>query len=345
MASVNKRKRSSETVMVILLVVTVAAMAYPRFDRQDIGPISKYTGKIDGHTSFGDAVYYMNYVDYFRGEKPLDTVDLPFRYRPLIPLIASILPVSSPLTSIDIVNLAALYLTQLLIFALLKRMGFKFGMAILGCFLYTISFPVFYMSTTGYLEACAMCLLTAGALFSIRGNWMLLAATIAVGMFVKENVALLVPVGFASLVARRHSKSSIATWTIVFFASYFIPSQVIRQVFGDFHWVMRLQSIQDNLRLRALLSVMLSFGITGVGGILFLINIRQNAKSIPGEFMWPIVTGLAFTLLLLLYSMLTAYTDGRFIWPAAVFTIPMTLWVITSYRDRDKPVSRMYAQK
>lgn len=314
--------------LVIALILSVAAVSYPRFDRQDIGLIGDLTGKIDGHTSYGDAIHYVNYVDYFRGNATLDDIPLPFTYRPLVPFVASFLPIESPMTSINIVNLFALYMTVLFIFLYLRRLRFEFSHAILGCFMYAVSFPVFYMSTTGYMEACAMCLLAIGFYLIVREKWALVALTIVVGMFVKEVMVLLIPVSTVYLISRRKGALRILAWSSVLAACFIAPTMLIKETFGDFYWIPSIETFMENLRLRALLSVVLSFGLPGLLSLIFIAGVRRFSRALQPSMMWPLLTGLTFTFLLVIFSMLTAYTDGRFIWPASIFTIPLSLWVL-----------------
>jgi hypothetical protein len=316
---------------ITILIVAVALVSFPRFDRQDLGPIIKYTGKIDGKQSFGDAVFYMNYVDYFRGNGPIEKVYLPFRYRPLIPFIASLLPIESPLTAINVVNLTALYVTVLFLFMFLGSLGFDFRFSILGCFLYTVSFPVFYMSTTGYLEACIMCMLTIGVYLIFKEKWLLLAIAIAVGVPIKEVIALLIPVAVAYLWVTGTSRAKLLSTSLLLLLAFVIPTVLIKTVFiraGDFYWIPSISTLFDNLRVRAMLSLLLSFGLPGILSILSFVRYRKLAGLIQRRQLIPLVTGVIVTVLLIIYSMLTAYTDGRFIWPMTIFTIPMALWVI-----------------
>ena len=313
------------------LIIAVALVSFPRFDLQDMGPIIEYTGKIDGEQSFGDAVFYMSYVEYFRGEGPIEDVHLPFRYRPLIPFIASLLPIESPMTAINVVNLVALYATVLFLLMFLRSLGFDSRFSILGCFLYVVSFPVFYMSTTGCLDACIMCMLTIGAYLMFKEKWLLLAITIAVGVPIKEVIVLLIPVAVAYLWVTGSSHSKLLWTSLLLLLAFVIPTVLIKMVFirsGDFYWVPSVSTLLDNLRVRAMLSLLLSFGLPGILSILFVVRYRKLAGFIQKRTLVPLLTGVVVTVLLVVYSMLTAYTDGRFIWPMTIFTIPMALWVI-----------------
>jgi hypothetical protein len=291
----------------------------------------KYTGKIEGEQSFGDAVFYMSYVEYFRGDGSIEEVHLPFRYRPLIPFIASLLPIKSPMTAINVVNLTALYVTVLFLYMFLSSLGFDFRFSILGCFLYTVSFPVFYMSTTGYLEACIMCMLTMGLYLIFKEKWLLLAIVVAVGVPIKEVIALLIPVAVAYLWVIGSSRVKLLPTSLLLLLAFVVPTVLIKTVFirvGDFYWIPSISTLLDNLRVRAMLSLLLSFGLPGILSILFFVRNRKLAGFIQRRLLMPLVTGVLVTVLLIIYSMLTAYTDGRFIWPMTLFTIPMALWVI-----------------
>jgi hypothetical protein len=291
----------------------------------------RFTGKVDGKQSYGDALYYMAYVEYFRGEGPLREVPLPFLYRPLIPFVASILPIESSLTALNVVNLGALYITVLFLYLLLRNFGFDFSYALIGCFLYAVSFPVFYMSTTGYLEACAMCMLTVGCYLAFKKRWVLLALAIMVGVSIKEVIAILIPVAIVYSAAIGSSRGKIAARSLVLILAFALPTAVLKFAFkgaGDFYWVPNIPTLIDNLRIRALLSLLLTFGLPGLLSILFAVRFRRMYAYVDRRFLLPILTGIMFTLILVMYSMLTAHTDGRFIWPMTIFTIPLSLWVI-----------------
>jgi len=328
---------STKYIWSIVLVLIITGVAFPRFDRQDIGPIKKYTGKIDGEQSLGDAIHYIRFVDFFRGNCEIGDVELPFRYRPLVPFVASLLPVSSPMTAINIINLLALYVTIFFLYKLLRQLEFSFGLSILGVLMYAISFPVFYMSTTGYLEACAMCLLTIGTFLIFKEKWFLVALTIVAGAFVKEVIALLIPVAVAYIWASGTSKKKLVCRTLVLILAFAIPTAVIKLIFketGDFYWIPNIPTLLFNLRIRALASLLLSFGIPGLLSIIMFTRYRRLSPGIEKYQMIPLFAGLFSTLLLVIYSMMTAYTDGRFIWPAAIYTIPFSLWLIRGWLSR-----------
>jgi len=323
------------------LILAVALVSFPRFDRQDLGPIKNFTGKIEGMQSYGDAVYYMSYVDYFRGDSSIEKVDLPFRYRPLVPFLASLLPVQSAMTALNVVNLAALYVTILFLFLFLNDLGFDFKYRVTGCFMYAVSFPVFYMSTTGYLEACAMCALTVGTYLALKEKWLQLAAVIAAGVLIKEVIALVIPVAIACMWTAGYGRAKLWSRSLLLVLAFVVTTAVIKAVFratGDFYWIPGISTLFDNLRVRAMLSLLLSFGLPGAISILFIARLRIMAAVIQRRFYLPMLAGMLFTALLVIYSMLTAYTDGRFVWPMTIYTIPMSLWVIRNWLSQKQAI-------
>ncbi len=323
--------RKARYAWIALLIFTVWLVSFPRFNRQDLGPIKRFTGKIDGRQSLGDATYYIDYVRFFRGEGSIEEVDLPFRYRPLIPFIASLLPVESPMTSLNLINLAALLVTILILFRLFRRFGFDFGYSMAGCFLYAVSFPVFYLSTTGYLEACTMCLLAAGTYFIYRERLLPVAVIIALGTLIKEVTVLLIPVAIAYAYAGGSSRRRLLARSLLLALGFVVPVVAVKLLFrgaGDFYWIPSFQTLIDNLRLRAALSLLLSFGLPGVISVFSLVQFRRMTGLVGLRLLMPLLAGICFTALLVLYSMLTAYTDGRFIWPMTIYTIPLALWVV-----------------
>lgn len=330
------RSQRAKWLGIIILVISVALVAYPRFDRQDLGIIKNFVGKdrITGQPSLGDSPQFTNYVEYFRGNAPIDSVDLPFRYRPLVPFLASLLPVKSPMTAINLVNLTALYVTVLFLFLFLRRLGFGFRYALGGCFLFAISFPVFYYSTDGDIDTVAICLLTIATYLTYRANWPLLIPVVAVGSLAKEVIALAIPVALVFLWMNEKQ------WKLKFLlliVGFGIPIAVTRMLFADvgsYYWVPSFDSLIFNTRPRAILSVLLSFGLPGFLALGTVVYYPRLKRKLDSKVVFPLLTGILFTVLLLLYLALSVYTDGRYIWPAVIYTIPLALWVIQEWSGK-----------
>lgn len=313
----------------IILIISLAVITYPRFNNQDLGPIKHFVGKVNGKPSLGDAPHYVQYVKYFKGiEIDTQTLRPPFSYRPFAPFAASLLPISNPMTSINIVNLFSLYTALLFLFMLLKTLNFNYWYSLLGCFMFSISFTTFYYGTIGYLDPVLICFLIIGTYFIFREKWLYLAMTLLIGSTVKETIVLLIPITFVYLITTNKPwKFKI----IVLMLSYFLPTYLIRHVFiksGSYYWYPSFTIFQGNLRLKALLSILFSIGIPGLLAICFMVNYHKIKNNLKNQFVYPIFAGVFFSMLLIIFSMFTAYTDGRFVWLLHIYTIPLSLWFI-----------------
>ncbi len=314
-----------------LLIVSLAIVCYPRFDRQDIGPITNLVGEKNGKPSLGDSPYYMKYVDFFRGKAPIAEVLLPFRYRPLAPLLASLLPVENPMTALNVTNLLCLYLALFFLFYFLKHFGFSFWYALTGGFMFSISFPTFYYGVIGLVDPVLICLFVAGSYFIFKQRWLGFTFVLLFGALAKEIAALLIPVAVVFLwKAGRPWKAKLAVFLLV----YVVPTLLLRYLFRQdsyYHWIPSTDILARNIRLRALLSVILTLGLPGFFFLGFVWHYKK-LKQVAGEqFVTPLFAGVVVAVLLLIFSMLTAHTDGRFVWPMTVYCIPLSLWVIREW--------------
>ncbi len=310
---------------VALLALSLLAVIFPRFDRQDIGPIKHLAGQADGRLSLGDAPYYSSYVEYFRGDSGLEKVDIPFRFRFLGPLIASFIPIENPMTAINVLNALALYISVIFLFLLLKSLGFDFWFSLIGCFIFVISFPVFYYGSDGCIDPQIICVMAVGTYIVFNHKWWCLIPLIAMGTMIKETVIILTPIAAAYFWVRGKP------WKFKFAAlilAFIVPYVLIRMIVGQsstFVWQPHSEIILRNLRPRTFLGLALSFGAPGILAMLYAIKFKTITRSLGRETIYPLVTGIIFSILLVAYSIVAAYTDGRFIWPSNIFAIPMAI--------------------
>ena len=324
----NLDKKSKRYIWIIILILSMTLIASLNFNRRKLGPIKHLYGMKNGEFSLGDSPYYTNYVKYFRGEATVDQITVPFLYRPLVPFLASLLPIQSPMTAINIINLFSLYIALFFLFHLLKSFEFSFNYAILGGFMFSISFPVFYYSTDGCIDTLAICLLTIGTSLIYREKWFYLCVVLILGSAVKEIVILLIPIAFGYLIIQR--KCWIIIPTILTIA-FLLPMFLIRSFFseaGTYYWIPNFHTFFGNLRLRAFLSIILSFGVPGILSLGFPIYYKKIQNTFNIKYLFPLYVGIFSTILLVIYSMFSAYADGRFIWPMNIFTIPISLWIL-----------------
>ena len=116
--------KNNKIIAILILLVSIPIVLYPRFDMQDISLVKPFVGVPKGELT-PDQRNYLHFVEYFRGEMPLDSCHAPYSFRPLVPFTASLLPFK-PMTSIKIVNTFSVILTVIFIFLTLKRLHFDF---------------------------------------------------------------------------------------------------------------------------------------------------------------------------------------------------------------------------
>jgi hypothetical protein len=116
----------------VLMLASLVVVAAPRFSQHDWGPIGKPTGASDRLTGSGsDASRHITYVHYLRRDAPFTDLRAPFVYRPLVPLLAAVLPCDA-MTALSVVALLALGATLFLLYRLLIGIGFLWQYAVPG---------------------------------------------------------------------------------------------------------------------------------------------------------------------------------------------------------------------
>jgi hypothetical protein len=201
--------------------------------------------------------------------------------------------------------------------------------------MFSISFPTFYYGTDGCIDPLLMCLLVIRAYLIFKGKWLYFALILVLGSLVKEVIVLLLPVSLAFLLEDRKPWKLKLT---IFLLACLIPAIFVRFLFresGSYYWYPSIERLMSNIRVRALVSVVLSFGLPGFLSLFFGVHYKKLKKFIDRKQLIPLLTGILFSLLLVMYSMVSAYTDGRFIWPLSIYTIPLSLWFLQQLSDQD----------
>lgn len=319
------------------LALCLVLVTLPRFDRQDIG-VRAMTGDAraaEGQVS--DAAYYVAFVEYYRGAEHLSAaLGPPFTYRPLVPFIASLLP-AAPMTAINLVNEAFLLLALFALYGILADLKLERRLRLLGCALFVFSFPTFYYGAIGYVDPVLIGLLTVGTLAVLKERWALLAVVLLAGIAAKETILLLLPVAAAAMHfrgGRREHKLALLGITVLAIAM--IGALRSTAPFGgSYIWLPSAERLFDNLsRPRAWLSFALTFGIPGVLS-LYVIRFRgADWFAAHRPAIRTLGVGLLLSFGLFAFSLLSAYADGRFIWPSYPFTIPLAMLAAQGWLQR-----------
>ncbi|MFM7773746.1 MAG: hypothetical protein ACKO9V_02725 [Candidatus Kapaibacterium sp.] len=316
--------------------VLVVLVALPRFDMNDAGvaavtgdSVTRDSSGVHGMTS-PDVRQYSAMVQMFRGELPAEPPAAPFCYRPLTPYLASVLPVPA-LTAIDVIDLVMLVLCILFLDAFLVCRGMQPHERVAGMFMFALSFPVFYYGATGRIDAggvaCMLLILASHA----RGGMGLLMASVFIAPFAKETTVL--AVGMCVLLEtferRPHAVRNSGGMMLMFVAGS-LTARMIAPAVSTHVWNPSVADTLTNLvRPRAYLSSILSFGVPGVLAMWHVMTTRRAMRP-------PFERALILTSLgcagVWAYSFVAAYTDGRFVWIAYPFLIPLALM---SFRRHD----------
>lgn len=313
----------------VWVALALLLVCIPRFNRHDWGWLGQLTGKgapLGGGQ--GDADHYIVYVSYFRGQADYEELNVPFAYRPLVPWVSALLPFDA-MTSINLVNLAALFAGAMFLQRLAALLGFTAREALLGSFMFVVSFPVFYYGTIGLVDPVLIFFLTLGLYFLFKRRWAWLLLVLGMSCLVKEMMVMLVPVVIARLATGREPWKLKAALLVV---ASLLPLVVIRLVVKDLtganYLKISIKSFLSNLRLRALASVLLTFGLPGALSVIFFLRRPMLASLNRAASLSLLITlggGILLSVALSVYSMFSAHTDGRFMWASYPFSILLAL--------------------
>jgi hypothetical protein len=336
---------------VVIVFFSVVIMVFPRFNGNDIALIRPFVGLQQGVHS-PDVQNYIHFTEYFKGVLPIDSVEKPFSYRPAVPFLASLFPVDS-LLGIVIVNVLASVISIVCIFLLLKHHRFEFGLCIIGCLLFAISFPLMYYSSAGYIDASAICVICSIVVATVYRRYFYLPFLFIVGALVKE--VTIISLSFVLIHIYNYNKKSKFIKMLLpvglSVAVYGITSYIVRTNFGvgiSYLWKPTIFSIQENIaRPKTYLSFLLTFGVVGLFGVAQLINDarRRNRAVRLREFFrnyqyTPHMAGILSSFALSLFAFISAYADGRFFWTAYPFLIPPAVQFIhdLGVQKKNKPI-------
>jgi hypothetical protein len=303
-------------------------VALPRFNWRDLPqPFNQFVGE----KPF-DVKQYEKYVEYFRGDKNLtNELEGPFSYRPLVPLLASLFPFK-PLTSLNLVNLLFLTLSLIYLIKLQRELGFNEKEIIIGNLIFIFSFPLFYYATSGYIDASLVGIMLISNYYLMTNRYLLFILSFTIGIFIKETIIILLPVSTVYYLLNEKTRIKFVKISVPIIL-YFIIIGVIRNLAPQkeiYVWKPSYEILEYNLlRIKTYITFILSLGIPGL--LSSYIVFTEKRKTVPKEIFYPLLTGILFSILLWLYSLFAAYSDGRQLWTSYVFAIPLTCYLLTNW--------------
>jgi hypothetical protein len=265
-----------------------------------------------------DARYFIAYVEHFRGEIPSDVIRPASNWRMLVPFIAASLPFE-PITAINIVNQIFLLLGMMMLYHSMLYLKINKGYVWLGLMLFCVSFPAFYYTTIGYVDAGVMFFVSTCIYATIKQSWWLFMVSFVLGFLAKESIVVVLPFAVVYLFMQGRRKNAIALGLILI-ASYLAESYWIRQYAyltpgekNNMFWVIDPENIGLNLkRINSLLAPILTLGLVG---LIYLFNIKSSIKT-NKALTWASLFLLATTLAMYAFAFITTYADGRPLWLA-----------------------------
>ena len=313
----------------IIVVLLLVIMLYPRFNMQDISIISPFTGVKAGEMTPDQKNYY-NFTEYFKGKSELDKIFPPFSYRPLMPFVASLLPFDSML-SMSIVNVIANLLTVLLIYLTLRQLNFNYSLRIVGILLYIVSFPLMYYGSSGFLEPTANLFIYLIVYLTVSNRIVYLPIVFILAAITKEVTIIALPFALVYLLVNNRSnlrelKKSMFL-LLLSFLFFIIANLLIRYLFSTdntYLWSPSFDTAIGNLsRAKTYLSFILAFGLPGLFSLWYFIS-KQSGLNKKKLLAW--YCGTLCAILLSAYSVVAAYSDGRFIWTGYPFMIVIAVY-------------------
>ncbi len=339
------KKRTLYTLgWILLLVISISLVCLPRFNRNDF-LVSALVG-----SGPSDADQYMLLAEYFKGNSTGASLQSPFTYRPLVPYIASLLPCETN-TAINIINVLFLIFAVLCLYKMLEIFGLPFKANIFGCCLFIFSFPVFYYGTIQYVDPVLISFIMIGTYCIFSGRFAPLLVVVLLGALVKETIIILVPVFFVRQLVTRQSVKKLLLQPAILLLFYGIAIATARSLSIDqdsYNWTISFERIFFNvLRPRSWASAILTLGIPGLGALLLLWKAKKANFREELLLLAPCLAGFFMVVLLFGYSIVSASSDGRFIWPSYAFTIPISLVICNRFKEKGafattmKPLGRV----
>jgi hypothetical protein len=310
----------------LTLIIVMSIVIFPRFDRLDRFGIDAYTtnGK-PAAQALADAGAYINHVRYFRGEVDETMLRAPWAYRPLPTFLASLLPLNA-MTSINVVNFIFLSLG---LFFLLKTLGFMRlnpKIITLGGFAYVISFPVFFYGAVGYIDPVLVGMLGIGQYLTLNNQNKSFFALLILGALVKDPYIIILPAWLVYQYGNpEHSLLKVIAISVIAMLVFVSLIYFVRQVTpvdSGFFWHPNQEYLDFNLyRKNAWITSLIT--LVPIGVFAFWFCLRENFSLIEERALASLTVGFCGAIAVLIYSFFSVYVDGRYIWIAYPFMIPL----------------------
>jgi hypothetical protein len=284
-----------------------------------------------------DAASFTALVDFFRTGVVSPAIGSPHNERLLVSYLASFLPAPS-MTAINVVNVGCLLLALWVLWITMRHLTIASGLVWSGLYLFVISFPTLYYATIGCVDAGVLSMIFVGTFAILSNRPLLFLLAVVLGTLAKEGIVVLIPVALAqaySTGSRRWYALTVLglgqfllVWAAI---KWFGPVPIANA--PVIYWKPTTYVLTHNLnRISFYVSALLSFGVPNglllVWGWQYRATIRQSWRADL-----PLWAGTLAGWALWLYTIIGAYSDGRFFWITYCFPIVLTMVWANRFRN------------
>ena len=308
-----------------------------------------YTQYLRGD-SLDSSLYVEPFLTVFNSPSVQDALEEPFVYRPVVPWLASLIPLP-PLISLAVVNLVFLLGGLYALYFILKRFDISYPLRILGCSMYVFSLPVLSYASVGYVDGATAGVVSIATLAIVslkkEGTSLLVFAVIAivllVGPLIKETSLVLLPVLFFQVAYLSSWRKALpilllvsgVTIGLLYLARVIAPVEEIGHIWGisaSRHSTLAnwQQNTINNIN-RFGLRILLSLGFPYLILPFLVLTERESLRDNIGR-MLPLLAGLGAVLAISVYGLACCMVaqSGRIIWLSYPFIIPLAMFLLQS---------------
>ena len=314
-----------------MIFICVVLIALPRFNRNQLW-LERPQADMAIHSAM---------VDYFRTgniqEILLSKDSIAANWRPLFPFMASWLPFS-PITSLSIIGILSIFFSAMLLKKIIMRLKISNQNMWRCIYLFVISFPTFYYTTIGYVDPGLILFITLGIYLILLKKIPLFLLLFGFGVLMKEGIIVLIPFYIFYVWSNNKSKKNIFfKFGIICFiyltVSYFIREFSLNAAEGHtLFWQPSFDMLFYNFnRPNSWLSLILTLGIPGMIVLKNASNLKQIILS--HSMALPLIFGIIFSLITYLFAFISTVADGRTVWAAYPFLIPLVGYILDNRRS------------
>jgi hypothetical protein len=243
------------------------------------------------------------------------------------------------MTAINVVNVVALLAGTWAMWILLCRLGATERLAYAGCVMFVVSFPTFYYGTIGYVDPLAITLMIAAMAAVVAGRDVVVVVMVVLAALSRESTVIVVVTAIVWLAAAGRPRRELVRWGLAWSVGFLATVAVIRiglQGSGTNVWEPSLDLALSNARRpRTWLSAVLTLGVP----VAVIVAMSSRLGRLDRRFLVVFGLGAGLSVALFAYALTSAYSDGRFLWPMYVFSVPIAVLLLQASRpvDDDEP--------